>query len=266
MHVLHLHGQHLDTGLVAVQDLLEQHRGVALDLQLAVGDGRIDEAVADDLAHGGLGGVTHQVGGVADVEQVLDRVADLVLHAELDVDDVLVAGEHGGFLGHAAQLALTEGGGLPGGAEAHLAAQHLGHLGLVDGLDGSGQRVMGAGAFGAVVLAEAQHHALLVRVDDIDARQEPQAHQAQHQPDHHAARHLHAGKLFQGIPAVEAVTVAPVAGRRTPGAPGLLVLSVVIIITEERTGGALPLLPLPFFLQFIPIPSHVEDIPFAEWG
>lgn len=99
MHVLHLHGQHLDTGLVAVQDLLEQHRGVALDLQLAVGDGRVDEAVADDLAHGGLGGVTHQVGGVADVEQVLDRVADFVLHAELDVDDVLVTGEHGGFLG-----------------------------------------------------------------------------------------------------------------------------------------------------------------------
>lgn len=69
--------------------------------------------LADDLAHGGLGGVTHQVGGVADVEQVLDRVADFVLHAELDVDDVLVTGEHGGFLGHAAQLALAEGGGLP---------------------------------------------------------------------------------------------------------------------------------------------------------
>lgn len=125
---------------------------------------------------------------------------------------------------------------------------------------------MGAGAFGAVVLAKAQHHALLVRVDDIDARQKPQAHQAQHQPDHHAARHLHAGKLFQGIPGRRSRYRRPRCRKANAGTPGLFVLGVIIIITEERTGGALPLLPLPFFLQFIPIPSHVEDIPFAEWG
>lgn len=200
------------------------------------------------------------------LNRYLTASLNLVLHAELDVDDVLVTGEHGGFLGHAAQLALAEGGGLPRGAEAHLAAQHLGHLRLVDALDGSGQRVMGAGAFGAFILAEAQHHALLVRVDDIDAGQKPQAHQAQHQPDHHAARHLHAGELLEDIFAVKAVAVAAVTKGRAPGAPGLVLRVAVIGITKERTGGALPLLPLPFFLQFIPIPSHVEDIPFAEWG
>lgn len=115
---------------VAVENLLQKLGGLALDLQLAVGDGRVDLAVADDFAHGRLGRVAHQRSGRADVEEVLHGIADLVLHAELHIDDIFIAREHGGFLGDGPHLSLLEGSGLAHGAEAHFAAQHLGDRGL----------------------------------------------------------------------------------------------------------------------------------------
>ena len=131
VHILQLHGQHLYARAVAVKHGLQQLGGLALNFQLAICNGRVDLAVADDLAHGRLCGIAHQRCGRGNVKKVVHRVADLVLHTELHVDDVFIAREHGGFLWNSAQLPLLEGGRLPNGAEAHLAAQNLRYLRFV---------------------------------------------------------------------------------------------------------------------------------------
>ena len=61
--------------------------------------------LADDLAHGALGHLLHGDLGVLDVEEVLLRVLDAPEDDEIDVDDVLVAGQHQAFLGHVAHAA-----------------------------------------------------------------------------------------------------------------------------------------------------------------
>ena len=263
MHVLQLHGQHADARAVAVEDGLQKLSGLALDLQFAVGDGRIDLAVADNLAHGGLGRVAHQGRGRAHVKQILHGVIDFVLHAELHVDDVFVARKHGGFFGDSAQLALLKSGGLPHGTEAHLAAQHLGDLRLVDAFDGHGPGVMGAGALSTVVLAEAQHHALLVGVNDVDAGKQPQTQHGQpYQPHGFAAGRLELRQFFKRIVAKRRTAAAEIG---SPGAAGFVFARFGFgFRLMRRTRRLRALLFLPFFLQFVPIPVHYVVIPCVE--
>ncbi len=244
MHVLQLHGKHLNARAVAVEDLLQQLGGLTLNLQLAVGDGRINLAVADDLAHGRFGGVAHQGRGRADIEKILYGIADLVLHTELHIDDVFIAREHGGFFGDGSHLSLLKGCGLPHGAEAHLTAQHLSDLRLVHRFNRRGPGVMRAGVFGAVILPETQHHALLVGINDVDARKQPEGRHSQKRQQHHMpVGHTHLREPFERI-----LRRAACAERRTPRA-GLFRFSVVVIRIVGRPGGRiLPMLPLPFFL------------------
>jgi len=122
---------------------------------------------------------------VAQFEQVLHRVVDLVLYDEPDTDDVLVTGEHQRFLGDRFILgrrARTDG------AEADLGAENLGHLRRVYPLKGRGQVVVGAGSGGAHHLAETAHHTLLIGTDDVDPGGQPEhqddtQHTENHRPD-----------------------------------------------------------------------------------
>ena len=99
-----LHLLHLDAGAVVVERLLHQvlHRG--LDGLPRAGEDRLDVGAADHLAHGAFGHRLHGAFRILDVEQI---VADAVRldqpeHREIDVDDVLVAGQHQAFLRHVA--------------------------------------------------------------------------------------------------------------------------------------------------------------------
>ena len=236
---------------------MQKLRCVALDFQLAVGDGGIDHALANDFAHGGLGGVAHHLGLIGDVEQVLHRILDLVLHAELHIDDVFIPGEHGRLLGDGAHLPLLEGRPLPHGAETHLAAQHLRDLGLVHFFNGVGQVVVGAGVHRAHIPAEAQHNALLVWIDDVDARQDPQQRKADdNQPQPSPRGHTLPQQLFRpGTPAAAAATtasaiaivpfIAALAALAAPARPETLAGGIVLTIVP-RAGSLRP--PLPFFL------------------
>ena len=75
-----------------------------------------------------------------------------------------------------AHLPLLEGRGLPHGTEPHLTAEHLCYLGLVYTFNGRGQRIVRPGAFGAVIFAKPQHNALFIRIDYVDAREQPKNH------------------------------------------------------------------------------------------
>ena len=55
--VLKLDGYDAHADLVAVEDFLQKLRGFRLDLELAVRQRGVDEAVADDFTHGGFRGV-----------------------------------------------------------------------------------------------------------------------------------------------------------------------------------------------------------------
>ena len=140
----------------------------------------------------------------------------------------------------------AESGGLAHGAEAHLAAQHLGDLRLVDRFNGHGPGIVRAGSFRAFVLAETQHHALFVGIDDINARQQPEPHHGQQHQQHRASvGHAHLGETFERI---RIRPVASLAEGSTPRARFVALGFVVILVLRRPGGRILPLLSLPLFL------------------
>ena len=108
MNVLQLDCDNTDTGLIAVHNLLQQVHGLHLDFQLARGQRAIDLVLADNFAHGGLGGAFHGFHGIIHVEQIIFGVFYLELDDELHVDNVFVAGQHQGFIRHKANISLVE--------------------------------------------------------------------------------------------------------------------------------------------------------------
>ena len=97
-----LHAAHLDARAVAVEQSLQPLERALFDLLTSFGQGRLDRRLADHLAHHGFGRDLHGRFRIADVEQVHAGVLDAPEHREMDVDDVLVAGQHQAFLGHIA--------------------------------------------------------------------------------------------------------------------------------------------------------------------
>ena len=144
---------------------------------------------ADGLAHRAFGDRLHGAFGILDVEEI---VADAVRldppqHGEIDVDDVLVAGQHQAFLGHVAHGAAAprrivdqRHADRDGGDAQRLRQQH--------GLDRIGQMIVQAGLHGAHMLAEAQHDAEFFRLDAEKSGQAPDRQRAdQDQRDADAA-------------------------------------------------------------------------------
>src|SRR5262249_37995982 len=128
--------------------------------------------LADDLAHRGLRDAFDHRLGFFDVEEVVDRIvgllADLPLHVEVDVDDVLIAGQHQAFgqeggRGFAAHV----------GAAADLRALDRGHLGLLDGADRRRHVPVETGTGDVLDLAEDHAYADLVRLHGVDTREQP---------------------------------------------------------------------------------------------
>ena len=105
---------HQDAGAVVVERLLHQLLHRRLDVLPRAGQDRLDIRVPDHLAHGAFGHRLHGAFGILDVEQIIaDAVRlDLPQHREIDIDDVLVAGQHQAFFRHVAY----------GGAAAHVVA------------------------------------------------------------------------------------------------------------------------------------------------
>ena len=87
---------------IMVQDALNKLLHGLFGLGARGGEDRLDVALTDDLAHGAFGDRLHGSFRILDVEEEVRRVADLPEHDEINVDDILVAGEHQALFGHIA--------------------------------------------------------------------------------------------------------------------------------------------------------------------
>src|SRR6185436_16246163 len=116
------------------------------------------------LAHGALGHLLYRDLRVLDVEEIGLRVLDAPEHDEIDIDDVLVAGQHQAFLGHVAHAA-GETARRHGRAHADLDDVLPRHFRQAHLLDRIGQAEMQTGRLAADRLAEAHDDAELVGID-----------------------------------------------------------------------------------------------------
>ena len=89
----------IDPGAIGIEDPLQQLLRIRLDLAAALGERVGDLGLADDFAHRAFGRRLHRGVGRPDVEQKGPRVLDHPKHGEVDVDDVLVTGQHQRFFG-----------------------------------------------------------------------------------------------------------------------------------------------------------------------
>ena len=176
LRVLHRLGHH---------DLLQRHAddayphvvGIERALQSrprVIGDGGIERerpverGLSDRLAQRALADLPQRVLDVLDLEEVLARVRLGVLDRGAHLHEIGIGGEHARIVRDAVLL---------GDVHDDLA------------LDGPGQMPVVAGTHRALVLAEAQHHGPLLRIDAVHAARDP----------HHADQHQHGGQ-----PAAEA--------------------------------------------------------------
>jgi hypothetical protein len=166
-----LHAIHIDARAIEIEDLLQQRLRVELDLAAAFGERARDLGVADHLAHRAFRGGFHRELGIADVEEIGLCVLHQPKHREVDIDDVLIAGEHQGFLGHFGRARAT----------ARREAGTVADLDAIDARDRRRQRlfdrprpmIIETRRRWPVIGAEMQHDALLIRLDTINAAGEP---------------------------------------------------------------------------------------------
>ena len=175
LHVLQRHLLHVDAGLVAVEHLLHQLLGRLGDLLAALVQHEVHLAPCRRPRGSPSARLKRddQV-GLADVEEVVLGALEVVLDRELDVDDVLVVGQHQRFL---VDLVLRRV------AVADLDRLHLREVDELDRLDRERQVPARAGLRGLGVLAEARDDAAAAFVDDVEAAREPDD---QHQRDEDA--------------------------------------------------------------------------------
>ena len=152
----------------------------------------LDVAPADDLAHRAFGDGLHRSRRVLDVEDVVLRRGriDLPLHDHVDVDDVLVAGQHQAFLDH---VGLARGAHGFDGAEADLGGDDVRDLRLDHAADRIGPVIVQAFAGLADELAETQIEADLVRPHDVPAGHQPEHDQHENAEDDAAPADIAAG-------------------------------------------------------------------------
>src|SRR5262245_11883827 len=97
-HVLELDGDDLEARAVEVEDALQHALSFDLDVLLAFGEHLVDRRTTDHLAHRGLRRRAHRPVGITGVEQEVGHTGrvrpHLVLDDELELHDVLVAGQH----------------------------------------------------------------------------------------------------------------------------------------------------------------------------
>ena len=168
--LLQLHLLHQDAGAVIVERLLHPFLDRSLDGLPRAGENGLNIGAPDHVAHRTFTDRLHRAFARLHVEEeIADLVRlDLPQHREIDVDDVLVAGEHQGFFRQVAHGAA--------------AAQIETDVDLVDaqrlrrerGLDRIGQVIIQPRLRFAHEFAEAEHHAKLIGLDPEKAGKAPQ--------------------------------------------------------------------------------------------
>ena len=178
--LLHLHLLDQDAGVVCVERLLHQLLDRGFGVLPRAGEHRLDLRAAYHLAHGAFRDGLHGAFRVLDIEQVFADTGGLDPpdHREIDIDDVLVAGQHQTFFGHVAHGGAAAK--VVDDAHADVDLADLERLGRQDRLDRIGPVIVQARRPRLTdLLAEAQHDADLVRLDAEEAREAPKDHSDQ---------------------------------------------------------------------------------------
>ena len=163
--LLHVHGDDFNADAVAVQDFLGQLAHAGGDLVALFRQGSVHLHVAQHFAHGAFAGLAKGVVGELAFKQVGARVAQAVLHGELDFDDVFVGREHG-------RGAQASGG--DDDVAAHIDRSDLRDIDGFLPLNGPGQPPVQARVHhGGVVPAELGDDGVLPFLHDEKARAQP---------------------------------------------------------------------------------------------
>ena len=180
---------------------MQQLLRLRLDLAPALGKRLHDRRFADDLAHRAFRRRFDRAFGMSDIEQIRLRVLDEPEDGKVDIDDVLVAGQHQRLFRHLParprRPALAR-------AKADLGAIDAGDARPLHALDRRRPVIIEAGLGHAVVGAEAQHDTDLVGQHPVDAARQPQNNNRR---DDDGEAGPHAGAPREGAP--EPVLAAP---------------------------------------------------------
>ena len=183
----------LDPHIVAIEDFLRLMHHVVFDLRAQLGQRRLDRCAANDLSHRAFRDAKDQVVRTTGIEQELRCLigANAPEYSDIDVDDVLVAGQHEAFRQDVASGRVAAALNCPGraGTKADLGAVDPGHGGPFDPFDGPGDVPVQARRGPVFVGAEAQHDPLLVRLYAVEAAGEPKCYDHGEQDRHAAETH-----------------------------------------------------------------------------
>ncbi len=154
---------------VAIQHFLNQLLGVHRDLSSPFVQHEIDLVAAHHFADRGFGRLLDDILRVALARSVVEqegaRVLDVVLHRQLDIDDVLVRGQH---------QRLFRNPRLGGIAVADFHAAHFGQVNDLHLFNRERRVPLQPRLCYPVEAAQTQHHALLAGVHHVETAGQPQ--------------------------------------------------------------------------------------------
>ncbi len=84
--------------IVSLGQFLHSRERLDLNVLPPDGDQFVNRAVSHHLTHRGFGQIAESLSWIADIEQILARVFDAILHDPLDQCGIQITGNHGFFL------------------------------------------------------------------------------------------------------------------------------------------------------------------------
>ena len=218
-----------DSRLISIGDSLRNVEGLAANGLFVLIENGITETAAHHFTHGGLGRLLNDVIGAHVVKQIGLGLPNPVLHRELNVDHVLVFGEH-------ERVSALSG---PLTTVAHCGLPKLGHIHEFVGLNWIRCTPLESSPGAVGVLAKTQNEAGLAFLNNIEATGEPNEEKAAEDHAHQSAREL------DGRKATATTRSAPVAAATIVSTPGIAraVAATALATTEESAQASVEISP-----------------------
>src|SRR5262245_10291757 len=187
----------------------------------------LDVGAANHLAHSAFGHRLHCAFRILNVEEEFADACRLHFpqNREVDVDDILVAGEHQALLRYIAHGCATAAD-IVNYTHADVDLVHTQRLGREHGLDRMRQMIVQARLDLAHCLAEAQHNAQLIRLDPEKPGKSPKRDYTKEDESETASAEIAAGQHTPQFVLAATEDVLQIRrrrpGRLRPGTPGAL--------------------------------------------
>src|SRR5262245_21377917 len=225
--LLQRHLLYYDSSAIMIEGLLHQIVNGRLDGLPRAGENRLDLGTPNHLAHGAFGHRLHRAFRILNVEEEFADVCRLHFpqNREIDIDDVLVAGEHQALLPYITHGWATAAD-IVNYTHADVDLVHTQRLGREHGLDRIWQMVAQARLDLAHFLAEAQHDAQLIRLDAGKSGESPERDYTKKDESETASAKIAAGQHPPQFVLAATEDFLQIRrrrpGRLRPGTPGAL--------------------------------------------